>query len=201
MKPDIEGAKQYILNRLRTELNPRLSYHNVHHTEDYVVPACEQLARLEYVNHEDTVILVTAALYHDSGYIKQYRQNEPIGVQIASDTLPGFGYTAEQIDIINNIILATALPQSPESHLAEILCDSDLFHLGQDTFWPLTMNLWNELLAYGYEISEQKWYEDTLVFLENHKYFTESAKRLNSKKKEDNIKRVYQIIERMKAES
>lgn len=201
MKPDFEGVKQYILSRLRTELSPRLSYHNIHHTKDYVVPACEQLAHHEQISDDDTLILLTAAYYHDIGYIKQYKKNEPISVQIASETLPSFGYNTEQIEIIGKIIMATTLPQSPQTHLAELLCDADLFHFGHDSFLTLTVNLWHELLSHGFDISEQKWYEDTLVFLKTHKYFTESARKLYNKKKEENIEKVQRIIEKIKAQT
>jgi predicted metal-dependent HD superfamily phosphohydrolase len=197
-QPDLNKARQYILERLRKELDPRLSYHNVHHTEDFVVPACERLAQLEGLTNEDTIIVVTAALYHDTGFLKQHEKNEPIGVEIASETLPGFGYTKQQIAIIQDIILATAVPQSPKTHLEEIMCDADLFHFGQDNLITLSINLWHELLAFGARISEQEWFEGTLDFLQSHNYFTKSANLLGNRKKEQNIEKVKRIIEQLK---
>ena len=45
-QPDYDGAIAYALCRLRTELSPLLTYHNLMHTEGDVLPAVARLARL-----------------------------------------------------------------------------------------------------------------------------------------------------------
>ena len=197
-KPDFDKARQYVFERLQKEIDPRLTYHNIYHTKDVVFPACERLADHEGISQEDKILVLTGALYHDIGFIKQYRKNEPISAEIASETLPGFGYDSQQIEVIRGIILSTVLPQSPTTHLDKIMCDSDLFHFGMDEFLTLSTNLWHELLAFGYKISELAWFEDTLKFIQAHRYFTKSADLLVGDKKKQNIERVKKVIERLK---
>lgn len=184
---DFDSVKIIIFERLTRELDSRLYYHGVHHTRDYVLPAAEFLAKEEGVDGESLVLLLTAVVFHDVGYLTQYADNEPVAVAMAAEILPEFGYNPRQIERITNIILATSLPQSPTTLLAEIMCDADLFHLGSQDFFQLTDQLWKELVAYGFNISELAWYEKTLDFLNEHVYFTQSAKKHRDGKKINNI--------------
>ena len=46
-----------------------------------VVPASILLGEKANLSEEDKLLLKTAALYHDVGYIEQYEKNEPIGTR------------------------------------------------------------------------------------------------------------------------
>jgi len=107
-KPNFEAAKDYVLRRLKRELNPKLYYHGIHHTKD-ILKAAERLAKIEGVKGENLLLLKTAVLYHDTGFIKKYEKNESIGAKIAADTLPKFRYSKNQIKRIKKIIMATQL--------------------------------------------------------------------------------------------
>src|ERR1041385_181766 len=94
--PDFDGAKRYALNRLQ-ELSPILTYHSIVHTRDIVVPAAEQIAALEGFAGEDMTLLLTAAWFHDLGYIERHDNNEVISVRMAQEVLPTLHYTSAQI--------------------------------------------------------------------------------------------------------
>jgi uncharacterized protein len=66
-----EEAKNYILTRLRQELPRDLYYHGLHHTLD-VCQSVEDLAAAERINGESLVLLKTAAVFHDSGFLERY---------------------------------------------------------------------------------------------------------------------------------
>src|SRR5450756_974498 len=106
-QPDIEGARQYALKRLETELTPSLYYHSAAHTRDDVVPAAERLAHLEHVNRDNLLLLRTAAFFHDIGFVEQPQNHEKISARIAEEILPQFGYLPEQIKTIQSLIMAT----------------------------------------------------------------------------------------------
>ncbi len=91
-QPDFERAREYVLMRLEQELPPNLFYHGIHHTRDDVLPAVARLAAMARLSKRQTLLLKTAALYHDIGFIEQYEMNEPVAIRIASETLPSFGY-------------------------------------------------------------------------------------------------------------
>ena len=88
---EFEAAAAYALGRLESELSPALSYHSVDHTNADVVPAATRLAADEGIEGNDLRNLVTAAWFHDLGFIEQRTGHEGVGARIASEVLPGFG--------------------------------------------------------------------------------------------------------------
>ena len=192
--PDFLAAKQYILERLRQELPQNLYYHGYHHTRDDVFPAVKRLAALEELDDKDRLLLFTGALYHDSGYLEQYHDNEVIGVRLANAVLPQFGYDDEQLRIIGEIIMATRLPQAPDTHREAIMCDADLDSLGRADFFVVSHRLRLEMAAYGHPSTVRDWYEGQLLFLRQHRYFTESARRLREGGKEKNVEEIRRLL-------
>ena len=113
--PDFDSAMQYALQRLEEELNPTLIYHSAGHTRNDVMPAVERLAQIAGVNGMDLSLLMTAAAFHDVGYVirQDGHNHEVASVNIAREVLPSYGFTAQQIDIIASMIMATKVPQQP----------------------------------------------------------------------------------------
>ena len=123
--PNFQQAEIYILNRLKHELSPSLSYHGYHHTAD-VIHAAMQIADAEKISNDDKKLLRIAAAYHDAGFIYLYKGHEEKGCEMAKETLPGFGFSMEQLSIICGMIMATKIPQQPHSMLERIIADADL---------------------------------------------------------------------------
>ncbi len=84
---------------------------------------------------ERKILLLTAAILHDTDYIEQYDKNEPIGARIAGKLLPKYGYFKEEIETVKDLILTTQMPQKPQNHLQHIICDADLGNLGREDFF------------------------------------------------------------------
>lgn len=179
---NFEGAKKYIIERMKRGLAPNLYYHGLHHTLD-VYAACERYAEMEGVNGIDRIILLTAALFHDAGFLIRYKENEMVSVDMVRRILPNYGYTKTEITLINQCILSTRVPQKPFDKISSILCDADLDYLGRDDFFIIGCNLRREWKEYGKEVSIMDWYELQVNFLKNHHYFTRSANFLRSEKK------------------
>ncbi|MBC6989200.1 HD domain-containing protein [Hymenobacter sp. BT491] len=173
---DCRRAETYVLNELRQHLSPTLYYHGLHHTLDVLAQA-QSLAEAEGVTDAEALMLLrTAALYHDSGFMTTYIGHEEAGCELVKRTLPGMGYSADQIELICRLIMATKMPQNPgDLHLAQILCDADLDYLGRPDFWPISQTLYVELQARGMAPDEQKWNEGQVDFLQGHQYWTASA--------------------------
>jgi len=186
-QPDFEGAKSYVLGRLERELAPNLFYHSLEHTRDDVWPAAKRLAALAGVTGEDLVLLQTAALYHDIGFVKQTHNHESVSSEITQEVLPDFGYSREQIERINDLIMVTKLPQNPKNLLEELMADADLDVLGRDDFFISTHKLQAELRAYGRPTTQREWYRIQLHFLKSHRYFSTVAKVLREEQKQRNI--------------
>jgi uncharacterized protein len=169
---------------MERELSPDLKYHSVAHTRDDVLPAAERLAAMEGIGEDDLLVLRTAVLFHDIGFIERYDDNETAGVRLAAEVLPGFGYDPVEIAVIGGMIMATKLPQSPRTHLEEIMADADLDLLGRKDFSDLNRALREERGAHGQSFSDVDWYRNQLQFLQAHRYFTASAQKLRQAVKE-----------------
>ncbi|HYD23142.1 MAG TPA: HD domain-containing protein [Flavipsychrobacter sp.] len=179
-------AKKFIMNKLKKELPKHLFYHSVEHIKD-VYDSAKAIAKAEKIKKEEKDLLLTAALFHDSGFIIDQKEHERLSSEIAEKYLPDFGYTPEQIKVIRGMIMATKIPQSPKNHLEEIICDADLDYLGRDDFFVIGDKLFAELSMYGIIDSENDWNKLQVTFLEKHHYFTKTAIKNRKAKKEQHL--------------
>lgn len=182
-------AERHIMKILEDNLSPKLLYHSINHTID-VTQAVERLAIMEGITDEDLFLLKSAATYHDAGFVERYDKNEEIGIRMAREILPRYGYTEEQLDIIDGLIKSTEIPQSPNTHLEQIMCDADLDYLGRDDFHVIADYLRRELREHGKLNSDRMWDEIQIKFLNQHTYFTKSAIKLRQAKKEKHLKEI-----------
>ena len=181
-----QEAKKHILAKLKKELPRHLSYHSVEHIVD-VYNASKTLAKAEGVKAEDLTLLLTAALYHDSGFLRSQKDHERVSCEIANEELPGFGYTPDQLERICGMIAATKIPQKPHNLLEEIICDADLDYLGRDDFFTIGDRLYAELAVYDIISNEDEWNRLQIGFLEKHHYFTKTAIKLRKEQKDKHI--------------
>ncbi len=185
--PDYSLAIAYSLERLEKELSPELTYHNLWHTRDGVMPACVQLAQHTGVSQEEMRLLEVAAAFHDIGFTEKHANHELVGARISAQVLPDFGFSAREIEAVMGMIIATRLPQSPRTLLEEILADADLDVLGRKDFFPRNEALRQEWANFGREIGLQQWLEGQLAFLKSHDYFTPAARMLRLEMKGINM--------------
>ena len=193
-QPDFVSARAYALARLERELSPVLCYHSVTHTRDDVVVAAERLAAQEGVAGEALLLLRTAAYFHDLGFVERREQHEAIGVRVASEVLPRFGYRPDQIALITGMILATRLPQTPHTLLECILADADLDVCGRDDFLTMNSCLRAELATAGNAASDREWYAGQLNFLRAHRYWTAAARAIRDPVKRANIAALERLL-------
>lgn len=186
-------ASTFIMSKLRKGLPEHLSYHSIAHTKD-VYQATEKLADAEGIEGEDKQLLLTAALFHDSGFLIQQKEHEKISCNIATEYLPNYGYTEEQIKKICGMIMATRIPQTPKTQLEEIICDADLDYLGRDDFFKIGDTLYSEINVYSF-MNEDQWNRLQIDFMEKHHYFTPTAQKLRKQKKEENLQLVRSKLE------
>jgi len=192
-----EQARIYAENRLERELSPSLVYHGVAHTRTEVAPAVESLANMEGVQGQLFYLLLTAAWFHDIGYVEQSRNHELISARIAGEVLPGFGYMEKEVEVIRRAILATELPQSPRNKFEEILADADLDVLGREDFMKRNGDLRRELANLGREFTDEQWYTEQLKFVEGHHYFSASARSLRDTQKLLNIAELRKVLKEL----
>jgi uncharacterized protein len=189
-----EAIKEHVLSRLERGLSPKLYYHGIHHTRDDVLPAAIRLARLAKIGEKDFLLIETAALYHDIGYLETYREHEAAGARIASEELPQLGYTPEQVQKIADMIMATRMPQTPRTDLEMLICDADLDSLGRDDFFVTSHSLRLELIEMGIYTSVREWYTRQLNFLQGHRYHSAVGRELREEGKQKIIRELRDVL-------
>ncbi len=191
---DYQKIKKYVFRELK-KLPRNLYYHGIYHTKD-VLKAAKRITKLEKISGKKLLILKTAVLFHDIGFLKQYKNNESIGAKMAQKTLPIYNYSKKEIETISKIILATKMPQKPKTKYEKIMCDADLDNFGRKDFFKQTEDVRKEFLYQGTKIPKKDWLKQTLKLLENHRYFTKGARKLRNKGKEKNIKKIKNMLKK-----
>lgn len=179
--------------KLKEGLSPNLYYHGVHHTID-VLAALTHISKNENIGGEQLVLLKTAALLHDSGFTETYTNHEEAGCRITRQMLPDYGYSAQDIEIICGMIMATKIPQTPDNKLEEIICDADLDYLGRDDFYPISHSLFKELVFRGVLTDENEWNKIQIKFLSHHQYFTATCQNQREANKQQRIEEIKKIV-------
>ena len=174
--------EETLMNKLDKGLPQNLYYHNIKHTIDVMVQV-EIFGLGENVSRDELLLLKTAALFHDSGFLIGYEDHELLSIKIAKDILPQYQYTDQQIKTISEMIFATKFPPSPRTKLEKILCDADLDYLGRADFIPVSQSLFRELYERGKIHSIDEWNKLQYEFIRNHQYYTETARELRNSKK------------------
>jgi uncharacterized membrane-anchored protein YitT (DUF2179 family)/predicted metal-dependent HD superfamily phosphohydrolase len=171
-----EKAYSFLMAKLESSLPSYLHYHSADHTKE-VIAATEKLAVAENISGRDLIIVKTAALFHDCGFLETYSDHEEISCNMARKWLPPFGYSKAEIEEICSLILSTKIPQAPKNKLAEILCDADLYYMGTDKYFVGANKLYKELHEAGFVKYREEWRKEEIKFVESHHYFTETAKK------------------------
>jgi hypothetical protein len=174
--PGFLKLKSRILGLLRTELDPRLTYHCPKHTED-VIEQVGRLAAAENITDKRLLLLMhIAALFHDTGFLRSYKGHEEDSCSIMRDTCGGI-FEESELKLIEGMIMATQLPQTPATLPEMIICDADLDYLGRDDFEPISNTLKKEFLTFGVIKNEEEWDRLQVSFFNSHHYFTKTSKR------------------------
>jgi adenylate cyclase len=183
---DFDHARRYIIKKLQNNLPKHYFYHSHRHTLN-VEKSAIRIAKLEGVTKKDILLLRTACLLHDIGYIFEYQLNENISIDFAKEKLPKFGYSSNQIDKICKMINATKFDVEPISLLEKIICDADHDYLGRPDYQIIANDLRKELEAIGKQMSDLEWVDFQLNFLKKHTFYTNTAKNIRGNGKRNRI--------------
>ena len=192
--PRLKMVDRYIRELFKDELPEGIKYHDANHTlhpTKGVVASANRIAISEKISENDRELVITAAYFHDTGYIRQYEKNEPIAARMAGRILKLIGYKPSEMAKIQRMILSTDIEREPKTHLEKILCDADLDHFGREDLFKMDEKVREGLRIKGIDVNDDaKWYKGTLELLRKHQFYNESQKKLREKTKQKNIKRL-----------
>ncbi len=175
-----------IIYKLRLDIGSDILYHDARHTMD-VIQSVERIAWAEGIDELAVLQLKIAALFHDTGYLISAQDHEHRSVEIFKNHALGYTLDESSIHIIEQLILATRVPQLPENHLQAIICDADLDYLGRRDFPVLAEFLYLELLCQQRVANRDEWNQIQLQFLDSHRFHTQFAFENRAERKLQNV--------------
>lgn len=188
-----DDLEEIIMHKLEKGLPKNLYYHNLKHTIDVVVEV-EIIGLGENVTKNEMLLLKTAALLHDTGFLIGYDNHEDQSIEFAKNILEEFYYDDDQIQIIIGLINATKEKTTPQTKLERIIKDADLDYLGRTDYIPVSQNLFRELFERNKIKSLEDWHKMQIKFIENHVYFTETAKKMRNNNKQKHLEQLKQMV-------
>ncbi|WP_128543645.1 Pycsar system effector family protein [Larkinella soli] len=174
-------------------------YHDLTHTRS-VVEAARLIGERTGLTEEELENAVMAAWLHDIGYASGCEKHEESSVRLARPFLEKLPLGDARIQEIMACILATRLPQAPESKTAEVVCDADLFHLSTPQFFERSELMRQEIKSLIGKLNKKKWTASTLRMMENHHYFTDYGKTVLTPLKEKNLEKVRKRMTELETE-
>jgi len=188
MSSIIEKAENFVLELFKEHLPKTFIYHDFTHTKR-VFKSTKEIIENSQINVNEEEILLLAALFHDTGYIKVIEGHEEESVKIASRFLTDEKVNQNTIDGVSKCIMATKFKEMPNSKLEEIIRDADSSHFSKDYF-----NEASEFLRKEYEVQGLKTYtakewraENITVLSEKHRYYSPYAIKNWKPKKDANL--------------
>jgi predicted metal-dependent HD superfamily phosphohydrolase len=180
-------VEAHVTEFFKEKVPKKYVYHDLTHTQD-VVRVCRQIGLTYGLPMDDLELLQIAAWFHDTGYQLGPEDHEIRSAQNAADYLDNYGFTDAQIETVRGCILATKIPQRPTGKLQQIICDADLSHLGEKSYWMRTARVRQELVVTQNRLmTEEEWIEFELNFMLGHHYHTDVARELFEKRKYKHI--------------
>jgi uncharacterized protein len=174
---EFAGVKDRIIHILSTSLDPKLTYHRPDHTLD-VLDQAINIARAENIQNEsDLGLLKLASVYHDTGFLYTYEGHEELSCEIFLKDVMNTSFSDGHKSMVCGMIMATKIPQSPNTILESIICDADLDYLGRQDFFAISERLKLEFLHFGIVKTVGEWERRQINFFENHNYFTSSSQQ------------------------
>lgn len=195
MEIQLENFETWIRKLFATELKPEVCYHNLDHTVS-IVRRVGELAHFYQLPERDHSDLFLAGWLHDIGYWDGNPiEHEAQGAEMAGEFLRQFGAHPARIERIQSAILATKIPQKPKDLFEAILCDSDLFHLGNEDWFAQTLLLKKERDKISGKVMELlPFLKHSREFVNKHNYHTDFAKIHLEPKKQINLVKLDGII-------
>lgn len=130
----LPSADAYVQAYLQEHLPTSFLFHNYEHAIE-VVEVCKKLAKAAALDKKKKDYLLLAAWFQDTGYTKGEENHEVNSASIAKAFLEKKGWTAENIKVIEQLILSTKKGATLATDLEKILYDANWSFLGRKRFF------------------------------------------------------------------
>ena len=182
---DIKKYVNYLLIPLE-----EMYYHHYEHALS-VMERSLYLGTMEGCDEQEIEMLIIASLFHDTGFVIQYDNNEIFWAKIAKNYLRTMLYPDDKIKIIQNIILATAPATGPTTLLEKIIKDADMDNLWREDFFDISEKLKRERETIkNIKIKDPEWHHAALDVLSKHNFYTQTQVLERNEKLAENTRKL-----------
>lgn len=205
LKVEVEKIYQEMIKKpevvealvLLDQLPENLKYHNKAHTLD-VIRETILFTLADGQSGEVIDLEVIAAAWHDVGYVKRYKNNEPVAIELFKQSKTFQSLSPEDRQkIIDNILDTQLIVDDGKPKLLNsmsnrgYLLDADVSNFGREDYFENSKLIAEELgIDWSNIEARKKFLTFALELLVNHDWKTRSAKALRQKQKEINIKKL-----------
>lgn len=201
MESLLVSTEKYVTSLLNTELPNEFVYHNLSHTQR-VVLAVNEIVEAEKVIDSDKDVLLIAAWFHDTGYVKSNENHEEKSVDIATEFLKSKNTEDKFIQQVSSIIRATKMEYEPENNLEKIIRDADSNHFKDKNYDQISELLRREWQLTKNDIyTEKEWIESNISFFTKyHRFYTKHALENWQSGKDKNLALLFKALNKTEKE-
>jgi HD superfamily phosphodiesterase len=189
----LHDLEEFIIDRIDQELTNNYYFHTSKHTKDIYTQA-ELLGRAENISHEEMLLVRTAALLLDIGFISDYNNHINHSVTFAREILPKFKYSSDQTEAICNLLFATNTENSSPSIQESILIDARYNYFGRVDYTEKIQNLIKEIKAWVPEFNEKEFIVQQINRMKKFTFLTSTAKLLQEVPSKEQIKKLEELL-------
>jgi predicted metal-dependent HD superfamily phosphohydrolase len=182
-----------ITQRLDAEIPSLYAYHSLRHTLD-VIEQVESIGKSEGLTERELMATKIAALFHDTGFLISRKEHEQSSCQLFRERAAQFELTSSDLQLIEECIMSTKIPQRPIHLPSRVLCDADLDYLGRPDYDVISEQLFKELIGCGELKTREEWQHLQINFLSQHAYHTGHSRRWRESPKNITLERIKQNI-------
>lgn len=183
----IKRAEAYVTALFGERLPAWAAYHDFTHTRE-VVEAVGEVGAGSGLDAVQMAVVTLAAWFHDTGYMDGAEEHEERSVALAEEFLRAHGYPEERLAEVIGCIRATKVPQKPVTLLEQVVCDSDLLHIGQEDALLKSALLRLEMEARtGEKFTDEAWLKKNIDFMACCTFHTPYAHRKYGERRRQNV--------------
>ena len=174
----------------------RLFFHNLVHTVR-MIDMVDKMKSHYHLDERNYFIVYTAAWLLDLEIIHAGAGSISIKeTAFSEEFLKNAGVEPDMMEEIKKCLMATRMPQNPETLNEKILCDAQNFYLGSPNFPAYYKLKRRETEAFTQvKIKGAEWRAKTISSLQNHQYQTEYCQSALNKTKEENLQNLLLLNE------
>lgn len=190
----VNEAAEFVTKLFKENLSSEFTYHNLEHTRE-VYEGVTELGKNSDLPKDELEVIQVAAWFHDTGFVKGYRDHEYKSIEIVRDYLEKIHFPELKIERIADIIIMTEMKNMPANLSEKIIRDADVLHIGKENFYSKSLLLkseWENIDSKKYTTTE--WLHSSLDFINRTMFFTVYANSKYETVRQQNISLLNDMI-------